>query len=341
MTTPEQKTTVVHAPTGAKHTTVVVTGQPGPNPNNPGDKVFDQAINQIFRTSSKVLLNCRDAGVLNPYLEGARKVIRNMYDLWKKKQLCDVTLECRDGVLYAHKLVMAAYSDTLCARFSEYPLSQAITISLREFGSNTVQALLEFMYTTELHLTVLIVGEMLALATELGIDHVKCACMAFLGNITIANCFTFLEISIKHNLKDLTDRVERFMIEHFTEIIQTDGFLTLSADRLVRFLTEHTRRGNFPELDLFRAIVRWIEYRRSERLSLAPMLMRCIKMHMIAPRDLVNVVEKVDFMTGMPECFHMLYSAMTFHALNQGAVGSALATAAVTGGAGGTTVIYK
>ena len=49
----------------------------------------------ICRSSSKVLLSCKDAGPMNPYLEGARKVIENMYDLWKKKQLCDVTLECR------------------------------------------------------------------------------------------------------------------------------------------------------------------------------------------------------------------------------------------------------
>ena len=67
---------------------------------------------------------------------------------------------------------------------------------------------------------------------------------------------------------------------------------------------------------------------------MAPMLMRCIKMHLIMARDLVNVVEKVDFMTGMPECFHMLYSAMTFHALN--ASGGPIQVAPPT-----TTVVYK
>ena len=104
-----------------------------------------------------------------------------MHDLWKSKNLCEVTLECKDGVLYAHKLVMAAYSDSLCKRFADYPLSQAITISLREYSSDVVIALLEFMYTIELKLTYMNVGELLSLAKELGIPHVVNCCLSFLG----------------------------------------------------------------------------------------------------------------------------------------------------------------
>ena len=138
----------------------------------------------------------------------------------------------------------------------------------------------------------------------------------FHSNITIENCFIFLDISIKHGLKDLMERVDKFMSDNFSDIIHVDGFLTVSADRLVRFLTENSRNVRGGELELFQGTVRWIEYRRPERLSLAPMLLRCLKLHQIAPKDLVNHVEKVDFITGMPECFHMLYSAMTYHALN-------------------------
>ena len=130
-----------------------------------------------FRTSSQVLLNCRD--VSSPYLEGARKVLQNMYELWQRKQLCDVTLECKDGVLYAHKLVMASYSDSLCKRFSDYPLSQPITIALKEYSSAACLAVLEFMYTIELKLTIHNVGEILSLANELGIVYIQNMALSF------------------------------------------------------------------------------------------------------------------------------------------------------------------
>ena len=144
------------------------------------------------------------------------------------------------------------------------------------------------------------------------------------GNITLENCFVFLDIAIKHGLKDLMDNVDRFLCEHFAEIITLEGFLRLSSERLVRLLNASSRNVKGGELQLFLAIVRWIEYRRADRLSMAPVLLRCVKMALISARDLVNHVEKVDFMTGMPECFHMLYSAMTFHALNaQGATTAA------------------
>ena len=131
------------------------------------------------RSSSQVLLNCKDSNG-NPYLQGARKVIQSMHELWKQKNLCEVTLECKDGVMYAHKLVMAAYSDSLCKRFADYPLSQAITISLREYSSAVVCILLEFMYTIELKLTYTNVGELLSLAKELGVIHVVNCCLSFL-----------------------------------------------------------------------------------------------------------------------------------------------------------------
>ncbi len=49
---------------------------------------------------------------------------------------------------------------------------------------------------------------------------------------------------------------------------------------------------------------------------------------------------QVDFMTGMPECFHMLYSAMTYHALNAHGGGATVALPAATGPSTH-TVIYK
>ena len=48
-----------------------------------------------------------------------------------------------------------------------------------------------------------------------------------------------MEIAAHHHLTDLQKRLDIFLTERFGDIINTDGFLSIAGDRLMRLLTEH------------------------------------------------------------------------------------------------------
>ena len=48
-----------------------------------------------------------------------------------------------------------------------------------------------------------------------------------------------MEIAARHHLIELQKRLDVFLTERFGEIINTDGFLNIAGDRLMRLLTEH------------------------------------------------------------------------------------------------------
>ena len=48
-----------------------------------------------------------------------------------------------------------------------------------------------------------------------------------------------MDIAARYGLTDLGARLDTFLLEHFGEIINTDGFLRLAGDKLMRLLTDH------------------------------------------------------------------------------------------------------
>ena len=75
-------------------------------------------------------------------------------------------------------------------------------------------------------------------------------------------------------------------------------FLPFQSNRVYGFSTDFTAcMFQVGELAVFQAVVRWVEYRRAERASLFPTLMKLVNLHLISPQDLINHVEKVGLVT--------------------------------------------
>lgn len=143
--------------------------------------VNTEKASQVFKSSSQAVLAARNKDGESQYLQGAKRVLKYMQDLWQDHKLCDVILECNGGRLNAHKVALGAYSEKLSKNFSEFPITELLTIDLREFSKESVYVVLVFVYTTELNINNKNVGEVLSCASELEITHVKNSCFTYLN----------------------------------------------------------------------------------------------------------------------------------------------------------------
>ncbi len=78
-------------------------------------------------------------------------------------------------------MALGAYSELLSSKFSAYPVTELMTIDVREFSRESVHAILLFVYTTDLALTPANVGEVLTCATELDFAHIRNFCIVYLS----------------------------------------------------------------------------------------------------------------------------------------------------------------
>ena len=69
---------------------------------------------------------------------------------------------------------------------------------------------------------------------------------------------------------------------------------------------------NIPnEIEVFCAVVSWIDFDRGQRICYAPRLLQCgVRMHCISPEQLICKVETVEWLFDIPECEYLLNEAI-------------------------------
>ena len=99
--------------------------------------------------------------------------------------------------------------------------------------------------------------------------------------------------------------------DRFVEVSQTTDFLFLPSDRICRLLSDNMLIVN-SELDVFTALLRWLDYDRDGRLCHAAHLLQdAVRLHCIDPECIVSNVETVDWLfDAVPECQVVANEAM-------------------------------
>jgi len=87
-------------------------------------------------------------------------------------------------------------------------------------------------------------------------------------------------------------------------------FPYLPYDRLLSILRHPELCAD--ELDLFVAIVSWIDAQRSERLSVAARLLRLVRFQLIPPETLAKEVQAVAWLFNNPDCMQPVWEAYKY-----------------------------
>jgi len=249
-------------------------------------------------------------------IDWARRVVNFMYNLWKNHEMCDVRLQTLNGEVLAHKLVLAAFVDDTSRRHLASVVNHMVSLDLQDYPSDVVIPVLSFLYTQNLNLSDENIRGTLGVGLRLGLDIVIERCLKYLEGFNITNVLHYHAVCQQYGLTRLQSQVCSFICDRFSEVSLSRHFVWLSLEELLDIILNDDLVVD-SELILFKAIVRWVEFNRQERIEYLPSLLRCVHFQKLSPEVLIkDVEEKHQYIFVIPSCRQMLFEAMCFHALN-------------------------
>lgn len=82
-------------------------------------------------------------------------ILKSINRLRKEKKLCDITLKVGDKEFCAHRVILSACSDYFCAMFTgDMEESNKSVVELHGLDSDTMEFILDFVYTESIQVSV-------------------------------------------------------------------------------------------------------------------------------------------------------------------------------------------
>lgn len=135
---------------------------------------------------------------------------------FRQKLLCDVTLVANSVEIPAHKMILAACSPYFYAMFSSFEESRQDRIVLQEVDHQALSLLVEYVYTSEIHVTEDNVQVLLPAANLLQLTDVRDACCDFLQvQLHPTNCLGIRAFADLHGCLELLSNAETYIELHF------------------------------------------------------------------------------------------------------------------------------
>lgn len=245
----------------------------------------------------------------------------------KAGQFCDLTLLFFTGErvhsLPAHRSVLSAASPFFSQRFSDASSSSssAGTLELRGWGSaqlgpDTAEAVVEFMYTGQISVTVVNVEGVLELADRFLLGHLKTFCGEFLmKRLTLANCVSLHSLSQTYALERLGEGATALIRKNFHKVIHNKEFCSLPFELLRDWLSDSEIAVN-SEHELFEVIVRWVNSCLEEREKHFEEMFGLLRLTQLTPAYLTRVVRKESLVANNAACFQLVADAIEVLAIS-------------------------
>ncbi|XP_041736617.2 LOW QUALITY PROTEIN: kelch-like protein 11 [Coregonus clupeaformis] len=249
----------------------------------------------------------------------------------KQGLFCDVTLAFSSGVatgnvqsceFSAHRSVLAAATDyftpLLGGQFSE---SLSGRVEMKEWSAElgpdpeTVESVIQYMYTGEIRVSTCNVHEVLELADRFLLLHLKDFCGEFLKKkLSLANCVAVHSLAHMYTLDQLALRAADMIRRNFHKVIQDEEFYTLPFHLVRDWLSDAEITVDAEEV-LFEAVVKWVQRNTEQRGRYFEELFRILRLPQIKPTYLTRVVKNEALVAANEACLRLVSDAVEGHAI--------------------------
>lgn len=268
-------------------------------------QAFDHQLIEEMKNKESYDYECRELPT---------NALRMMNDLRKREQLCDVTLIIGNKKLYVHRLVLAATSQYFHRMFlSEMKESKADTITLKDVDEGAMETLIDFAYTSRLHITIANVQNLMAAASIFLFPTAVHACAMFLaGQLHTTNCLGIRTFAEDHSSQSLVKKAEEYFRDHFMDAVKSEEFLQLSAPTLGSLINSDDLHIRSEEA-VYDAVMLWINHDEQTRSQHLPDLLCHVRLPHIAPSCLTTKIESNEFIRNNLKCRDLIDEAKNFH----------------------------
>lgn len=169
-------------------------------------------------------------------------------------------------------------------------------IRLEVLSEEIMEAMLRFIYTGTLHVNdVERAMGLIETADYLLFPKLKDAPEHFLEqNLSTSNCVLLNQFAGKYRCEKLLATSRKFIQSNFTSVANTGNFCELSVDEVEEWISSDVINIS-AEDDVFRIILRWIDYEQEERKEKFPSLFRHVRLGFVSLSCLLNEVVTNDY----------------------------------------------
>ncbi|XP_034256887.1 ring canal kelch homolog [Thrips palmi] len=234
----------------------------------------------------------------------------------RQNLLCDVTLiSDNNSEVSAHKMVLAACSPYFYAMFTSFEESKSERVTLQGVDSTALQLLVDYVYTSEVHVTEENVQVLLPAANLLQLTDVRDACCDFLqGQLHPTNCLGIRAFADLHGCLELLSHADSYIEQHFSEVVECEEFLTLSPQQVSKLICSD--RLTVPsEEKVFECVVGWVHHDLETRQTQLPLLMEHVRLPLLSQDYLMQRVEEEPLLKANLQCKDFLIEAFKYHLL--------------------------
>ncbi|XP_049601772.1 kelch-like protein 11 isoform X2 [Syngnathus scovelli] len=250
----------------------------------------------------------------------------------KQGLFCDVTLAfsssgaAAGGVqtceFAAHRSVLAAatyyFTPLLSGQFSE---SVSGRVDMKEWSSETgpdaetVESVIQYMYTGEIRVSTCNVHEVLELADRFLLVQLKDFCGEFLKKkLSLTNCVAVHSLAHMYTLDQLALRAADMIRRNFHKVIQDEEFYTLPFHLVRNWLSDDQITVDSEEV-LFEAVLKWVQKMPEERGGYFEELFRLLRLPQIKPTYLTRVVKNERMVASNEACLRLVSEALEGYAI--------------------------
>lgn len=151
---------------------------------------------------------------VNNILISRLKVLRD------RDLLTDVVLATENEEFKAHKIILCCFSEYFCALFTDPMIeSKASKICLSMLTANGLRTILDYIYTSEINVSVENVVDVIQAATYLQIDSAVVYCDFFLRkNLSDDNVIDVITVGELYSLVDLTRYAHTYLSGNLSKV---------------------------------------------------------------------------------------------------------------------------
>ena len=244
-------------------------------------------------------------------------VFTRLSRLRKADQLCDISILISDKVFRAHKVVLISSSPYFEAMFlSGLAETHKDSVLIQDIEPDAFEAILDMMYDGKIMITVNNVQGILRAASIFQLDHLRQACSDFMTKqLSPQNCLGIKSFAESHGCYELMELAHRHSLSRFTEVSNSEEFLTLDMHQVSDMLGCDNLRVKSEE-EVFDAAVGWINYNSESRAHHMAHLLRLIRLPLLSPAVLADKVKSNPLINSSFECRDLLDEALiSYHLL--------------------------
>ncbi|XP_038610138.1 kelch-like protein 11 [Tachyglossus aculeatus] len=234
-----------------------------------------------------------------------------------------------DREFRAHRSVLAAateyFTPLLSGPFSE---SRSGRVEMRKWSSepgpepDTVEAVIEYMYTGRIRVSTGSVHEVLELADRFLLTRLKEFCGEFLKKkLNLSNCVAIHSLAHMYTLSQLALKAADMIRRNFHRVIQDEEFYTLPFHLIRDWLSDQEITVDSEEV-LFETVLKWVRRNADERARYFEELFRLLRLSQMRPTYLTRQVKAEPLVSGSEACARLVSEAVERHALRAEALQS-------------------